>query len=139
MDSPEKQSPYYRVSSRALILTPDRKLVLVEDREGEFQLPGGGWEHGESFEDCVCRELSEELTVGAQEIGPVIFTYRQLDRRGFMALRLVARVVPDSYDFTAADDMVSVRLVTKDEFMNSKLCPGEGPVQEYADVIWSEA
>ena len=138
MDSPEKQSPYYRVSSRAVILTPDKKLVLVQDNEGEYQVPGGGWEHGESFEDCLRRELREELSVGMEEIGPVLFTYRQLDRRGYTALRLAARVVPDSYDFAAADDMVAYRLVTKEEFLRIELCPGEGPVQDFADIIWDE-
>ena len=136
MDLSQLPSPFYRVTTRAIILTPDGKLVLVEDHNHEFQLPGGGWEHSESFEDCVRREVQEELSVEVESIGPVLFTYRQLDRRGFVSLRLAAKVVPKSYDFKAGDDMIGVRTVTQAEFRSMELCPGEGPIQQCSEQIW---
>jgi ADP-ribose pyrophosphatase YjhB (NUDIX family) len=129
-------SPFYRVATRAIILTPDKRLVLVEDENHELQVPGGGWEHDETFEDCLRREVREELGVEIADFGPLLFTYRQQDKRGFVSLRLAVRVTPANYEFHAGDDMVAVKLIDKDEFTDIMLCPGEGPIQNFAAQIW---
>ena len=136
-DLSDVPSPFYRVTARAIILTPDNKLVLVEDENHEYQLPGGGWEHDESLEEGLRREVLEELSVDVKSVGDIFFTYRVRDQRGFQALRLAMRVEPASYDFHASDGMLSVKLVDKQELTTmTTICPGEGPIQDYADLIW---
>jgi 8-oxo-dGTP diphosphatase len=128
-------SPFYRVTSRAIILVDD-KIVLVKDGNGDWQIPGGGWEHDESFENCMKREVLEELSVNIVSVGPLLFSYRQVDKRGYTSLRLAAKAEVDSTDFVASDGMLEVSSFSKDEFLALTLCPGEGPVQDYADLIW---
>jgi 8-oxo-dGTP diphosphatase len=130
-----KDSPFYRVTSRALILV-NNKLVLVQDASGHWQLPGGGWEHGESFEDCIAREVREELTAEVRAISPICFSYQQLDSRNYRSLRLAAVVTTNGTTFTAGDGMRDVSLVSKHTFVSMQLCPGEGPVQGFAEIIW---
>jgi hypothetical protein len=54
-------SPFYRVSVKALVFDRDGRLLVVQEPDGLWEVPGGGWEHGESFEKCLARELAEEI------------------------------------------------------------------------------
>lgn len=62
-----------RHSVRALLLTPDHHILLIQSREPEsgqrlWCSPGGGMEAGESPEDSLRRELYEET--GIRELPP---------------------------------------------------------------------
>lgn len=133
------ESPFYRVTSRAIILDDQARLIVVQDKNGSWQMPGGGWEHDESFLVCLQREVQEELGLLVTEICGPSFFYRQLDRRGYYSLRIAAPVLVDSWDFAPGDDMVAYKAVTKAEFLSMKFNRGEGPIQEYADQIWPPA
>ncbi|HEX7964014.1 MAG TPA: NUDIX hydrolase, partial [Candidatus Saccharimonadales bacterium] len=69
-------SPMYRVTARALIFDERMRLLVVEDNDGRYELPGGGWEHNESLEQCIAREIKEELGVSALWVGKLWFCYR---------------------------------------------------------------
>lgn len=60
---------FHRVSTKALI-TKDDKILLVMEPDGRWELPGGGLEVGESFENGVKREISEELGAEVTEVSP---------------------------------------------------------------------
>ena len=49
----------YRVSAKALVVTPAGLLMVREDSE-YWDLPGGGVEHFEEPEDALRREVEEE-------------------------------------------------------------------------------
>ncbi|MBR5048089.1 MAG: NUDIX domain-containing protein [Erysipelotrichaceae bacterium] len=49
-----------RVASRAIIREKDRILLSYERHTGQYALPGGGKEEGESPEECCIRETAEE-------------------------------------------------------------------------------
>lgn len=51
---------FYRISAMGLILN-DRGEVLMVNEHGDFSLPGGGWEYGETLHECLVRELHEEI------------------------------------------------------------------------------
>ena len=58
---PDFISPFYRVSVKALVFDADDRLLVVQEPAAHWELPGGGWEHGETLEQCLARELHEEL------------------------------------------------------------------------------
>ena len=61
-----------------VFIKKDGKFLLGKRKNshgsGEWSLPGGHLEGGESFEDCCKRETLEETGVSIKNIEPLIFT-----------------------------------------------------------------
>lgn len=59
----------FPVSVKGIFSAPGGGLVLLMNERGEWELPGGRIEIGESSQQCLAREIEEELgltvTVGA--------------------------------------------------------------------------
>lgn len=65
------------------VIVRDGKALIVkrahEPRKGEWSLPGGMLELGESLQDAVRREIKEETRLDV-EVGPVIETFDRVHR-----------------------------------------------------------
>ena len=59
------KSQQHRPGGRALIFDPTRRYILVEKnldaREKYVNFPGGGIELGETLQECIAREIMEEI------------------------------------------------------------------------------
>lgn len=133
-------SPFYRVTSKAIIFDDAGRLVVVKNHHGDWELPGGGWEHDEDFSSGLAREIREELGVEVRTIGDICIMYRGCnERRGFMTLRLVSPVILMSYDFRQGDDMQEIRHVLRREFLSMDFTASEGEIAAQVDKIWEYA
>lgn len=56
---------YWAVSVKG-VLIHDAQTVLLKNERNEWELPGGKLDLGESPEECVVREIREELALDAQ-------------------------------------------------------------------------
>lgn len=63
----------FPVSVKGVVLIDDRVLLLKNER-GEWELPGGKLEIGESPEECVVREITEESAIDVA-CGPLLDTW----------------------------------------------------------------
>jgi ADP-ribose pyrophosphatase YjhB (NUDIX family) len=61
------------VSVKGVVLD-EEKVILLENERGEWELPGGRLEAGESLRECVERELCEEINLRV-EAGPLLDAY----------------------------------------------------------------
>lgn len=61
MDESWYNNCFYRTSVKALIRDQSGSVLMVEETTGNFSLPGGGWDYGESLQACLKRELAEEV------------------------------------------------------------------------------
>lgn len=132
-------SPFYRVSVKAIILDDQNRLLIgrgEEDSEG-WEVPGGGLEHNESLEECLRREVEEELGVQVTEIGKVGFIYRGRSVRGWIILRIAVLVKLKNYNFEYGD-MAEAMFVTKNELSNIQFAADEGTIKNCTDKIWPE-
>lgn len=132
-----QDSPFYRVTAKALIYDQHGRLLLLQTTNRNWELPGGGWEHDESFETCLKREIREELGVNTTEIGSISFMYRGTNRkRGYKTLRIVCPVTLASHTFIHGDGMQHAVFVHRDQFLELDLKANEGNVADYVDLIW---
>ena len=70
-----------REAVRAVLLAPDRTVLLMQFREPSsgvalWLTPGGGKLPGEDAEACLRRELQEETGLQVFELGPLVWTRR---------------------------------------------------------------
>lgn len=131
---------FYRVSAKALVFDDQNHLLVFKDRNGEWEMPGGGWDHGEDYETCIRRELAEEVGGRVSGIGPLAFFYRceTLSGRPKICLVFAAQLENAANLQPADDDLVEARFVAKDEFVRLPFQHGEGVAQQYADQIWEQ-
>ena len=101
----------------------DGRALIVkrahEPRKGEWSLPGGLLELGESLIDAVRREIKEETNLDV-EVGPVIETFDRVHRDGAGKIRYHFVIVdyvcwPIAGDATPGSDAEEVAWVTADE------------------------
>lgn len=50
----------YRISVKAIIKDEEGRVLLGREKDGFWELPGGGLEHGENPKEGLAREVSEE-------------------------------------------------------------------------------
>jgi len=50
----------YRISVKAIIKDDSGRVLLGREKDGAWELPGGGLEHGENPKEALAREVAEE-------------------------------------------------------------------------------
>ena len=65
----DQGSQFTRLTARAIVIKNNKILLMYTSRYEDYSLPGGGVDEGESIEQGLIRELSEET--GAQQINVV--------------------------------------------------------------------
>ena len=140
MDYSRLPSAFYRASVKALIFDDQQRILVYRDEDGVWEMPGGGWDHGESLEECIRRELKEEIRATTTHIGQIRFAFEQLyPARQFHKLFIAVPVKVESYIFTPAEDeLEEARFVTRDEFMALNWNVAETSFTDFADKIWND-
>lgn len=140
MNGSKIQSPFYRVSLKALIFDDKQRLLVFQDNQGAWEMPGGGWEHAEDMQECLSRELFEEAQVEVKSFDKIAFVYRCKHENGYIKLCLAVPVILASHAFKpTADDLVDAQFVSQSEFMSLNFSVNERGVLQKADDIWSLA
>lgn len=118
-----REYPSHPVVGVGAVIVRDGKALIVkrahEPRKGEWSLPGGLVDLGESLTDAVRREIKEETGLEV-ELGPIIETFDRIHRDAEGRIRYHFVIVdyvcwPKDGDAVAGSDAESVQWVTADE------------------------
>jgi 8-oxo-dGTP diphosphatase len=124
-----REYPAHPVVGVGAVVVRDGKALIVkrahEPRKGEWSLPGGLLELGESLQDAVRREIKEETSLEI-EVGPVIETFDRVHRDGAGKVRYHFVIVdfvcwPDGGEAVPGSDADGVAWVTATEIDDYKV------------------
>lgn len=126
--SPDFPSAFYRVVMKG-ILVRDGKILMVEDTVDahekkygfQWEMPGGGLDFGEDFQEAFKREVQEEmgLEVTSMATKPLyIWTAKREHLRNMEWHYVLILMFPfevKNLEFTPTDECKSIRFFTIDE------------------------
>ena len=129
-----KISPITQV--QALCRSKDGKYVIYKDREGNYGLPGGSPEAGESLEEALKRELLEEVAAVLLKAKPLLYLkFTHLPKsKGIITyqVRYLALVDPQEQEIQDPDGVSIERLLVNETEMTKLLNWGDS-LQIYLD------
>jgi len=110
----------YRVAVKAFVTDSQNRVLLVKESIDIWSLPGGGLDHGESPQDCLRREIQEELGIKDVVIGELAYTTTiYLDRQDMWMIWIVYRAKLGSTNFAPADGVIEARFIDVKELAQS--------------------
>jgi len=130
---------FYRVSAKALIVK-DGKVLLIQESDGRWELPGGGLEVGESFTQGISREIKEEIGVNVTEVSAQpVYAWSLLDEDPEKGVRpkliLAFMVKVDSYNFSGnPDESSNIQFFSKEQIGELKLHPNIEELPKVLDI-----
>jgi 8-oxo-dGTP pyrophosphatase MutT (NUDIX family) len=132
-------SPFYRVAVKVLIMDELGRLLVTQNDAGDWEVPGGGWEHEDTLLQTVAREMEEELHAKVHNVSDVEFVLRGVSKSGYHVIRLAVRaVLNEDTELRPDDDQVAYKYVNRHDFLHLNMTPADKPFQEATDQIWSE-
>jgi len=117
MDEQNVPENFYRVSIKGLILDETgKKFMTVLEEDGQWELPGGGLDHGESPENCLKRELMEEMGLTVVEVKPQpSYFLVGKNMKGRWSVNIIFEIKVKDLNFTPSDECVEFRFVTPED------------------------
>ncbi|HYH75612.1 MAG TPA: NUDIX hydrolase [Candidatus Saccharimonadales bacterium] len=119
----------YRISVKAIIKDAAGSVLLGREKDGTWELPGGGLEHGESAPAALSREIAEETGFTVDWISEQPVAFWTINKEvGSPTLKWFAFVAYEAKvsgqfapSFGANDEVEEVRYVSPQEAQALKL------------------
>ena len=115
---------FYRISLKAIIRNEQGQVLINRERgHGNWSLPGGGWDHGESVIDCLKRELNEEVgyvgELQAELLGVTDEAMYMPTKQGWLIWH-VYDAMPDNMNFSVGVDGEELMFADPNQFKDSE-------------------
>ena len=123
-----------KIVGTAIIVDKDGKILIGQRPEGKalaglWEFPGGKIEDGESIEQCIKREIFEELNVQC-EVGEFLLTVsRSYEHGDFQLMVYLAKII--DVENLKANVHQNLRWVTANEMNNYEFPPADVEIIEY--------
>jgi len=119
-----------QTTSRCLIIQGDSVILCKHIAGGYYFLPGGGLELGETLNQCITRELNEEMGLAESDIkihdGILLAIENQgYDSKGnfLYGIEVVKRVDVKTDEVVSKEDLIGFEKVKISDLPNTKLYP----------------
>lgn len=121
----------YHVTIKGLYFDPQKRVLLVQEETGAWDLPGGRIEHGEDFHGTLLRECREEMGLDCNILDRQPYlAWSALDRDGIWKVVLCFRITLPHLDFTPSDECVNVAFFDADAFDRYDVVPQTKPLRQ---------
>lgn len=116
-------SKSFQISIKGLIFDGE-KILLLHEKKGTWDLPGGKLEHGESFKQTLERECKEEMGVDCEVLDRnPFFSWTARDQDGVWRVMLCFRIKLEHFNFTKSDECVGYDFFDKNTIDNINTVP----------------
>lgn len=125
-------SKTFRVSVKGLFFDKAGKMLMVQEPDGTWELPGGKVHKGEDLVEGLKRECREETGLACRVLDrhPSI-AYSTLDKKGRGRIMLFYKIQLPSLDFTPSNECVDMKYFRKDEIRKLKTVPQLRKLPDY--------
>ncbi|EFK95169.1 protein containing NUDIX hydrolase, core domain [sediment metagenome] len=113
---------FYRVSVKALILDEEKRFLLVKQDNGYWEFPGGGLDYGETPQDCIKRELFEELGLKVIRVDRNPFAF--LTTKNLKGLNIACvyyKVQVQDLNFKPSEECIEIKFFSIDEVLKEQM------------------
>jgi 8-oxo-dGTP pyrophosphatase MutT (NUDIX family) len=121
------RSCQYRVTAKAIIEDEAGKILLIQEENGLWEVPGGGIEYGEDPKEALKREVYEEIGVKVSQLSDnpdYVWTQDRCKEKGYYALYLGYKTSVESFDIKCkSGECVDWAFYNKDELRKIKIHP----------------
>jgi 8-oxo-dGTP diphosphatase len=119
----------FHVTIKGLVFDEQGALMLLREKSGHFDLPGGRLEYGEEFAGCLERECREEMGVRCRVIDRLPrFAWTAKDKNGVWRLVLCFAIELESLELTESQECVGYRFVDKGELSSLSIAQHTQPL-----------
>ena len=119
-----------QTTSRCLIIQGDSIILCKHLAGGYYFLPGGGLELGETLNQCITRELNEEMGVAESDIKIYDGILLAIENQGYdsqgnflYGIEVVKRVDINTENITSQEDLIDFEKIKLSDLPNTKLYP----------------
>lgn len=129
----------YRVATKAIITNNNKVLLVKEIPEKWWGFPGGGVDHGETFETSLIRELKEELGVNDDAVS-TDFDVAHITIGGVVEgvprVNVFYKVYIQGSVIRKTKEVDEWGWFTQKEFIDLNMSPSYADRSKLADIIW---
>ncbi|QGH35117.1 NUDIX domain-containing protein [Gracilibacillus salitolerans] len=118
------------ITVTAAIIVSNRKVLITKRSENMsipnlWEFPGGKLKENESLEDCVVREINEELRVRIKVLRHFTTNHHRYD---FGYIKLISFITKIESGFIELKEHADIKWVGVDDLSNYKFAPADIPV-----------
>lgn len=112
---------FFQVSVKGLFLNEENKIMMTKEDNGNWEIPGGRIQKGESFIEALKRECLEETGLECEVLDPkpfIVYPATDFESRG--RIMVFFKVKFSNLDFKPSSECVEIGFYNKEEIKNLK-------------------
>lgn len=116
---------YYRVSIKGIVIDDEGRILLSREDNGNWEMLGGGLDHGEDPRACLKREIAEEtgLVVTWISDAPKYFLTSKRDGHDTYMANVIYEIKVADLDFTPSEECQELRFFSAQEIAKLEVFP----------------